>query len=163
MNELYTPLIAYFVLLAGNGVPVIRANQNAPAPNAPYITLNVQSQVRTGSFRTDIASNGTQTLQRTYAFALDVNLYGKEGGQVELETLVQRVLDGLEDDTQRMLTLSDIALQEVVQPPTDVSALFSEHWQPRYNFALRLHTSRQVVYTGSTIDTVNVDHTLEAP
>lgn len=158
MNELYTLLISYFKLLSG--VAVIRANQNAPAPSAPYLTLNIQSIQPTGSFRTAIATNGAQDVTRSYAFTLDVNFYGKKNGQVELEALVDTVLDGLEDHTARMFELQGkIALQEVIQPPTDVSALFGEQWQPRYNIALRMHTSRLVEYLNSYIDDVVVTET----
>jgi len=86
-----------------------------------------------------------------------VNFYGKKNGQVELEALVDTVLDGLEDHTARLLELQGkIAMQEVIQPPTDVSALFGEQWQPRYNIALRMHTSRAVEYVNSVIDDVDV-------
>jgi hypothetical protein len=83
MNELYTHLIGYFTTLSN--VRVIRANQNAPAPTAPYLTLNIQSVQPTGSFRTAIANDGKQSVTRSYAFTLDVNFYGKKNGQVELE------------------------------------------------------------------------------
>jgi len=66
MNELYTLLIGYFTTLSN--VRVIRANQNAPAPTAPYLTLNIQSIQPTGSFRTAIDTDGTQDVTRTYAF-----------------------------------------------------------------------------------------------
>lgn len=155
MNELYTLLIGYFTTLSN--VRVIRANQNAPAPTAPYLTLNIQSVQPTGSFRTAIGTDGTQDVTRSYAFTLDVNFYGKKNGQVELEALVDTVLDGLEDHTARLLELQGkIAMQEVIQPPTDVSALFGEQWQPRYNIALRMHTSRAVEYVNSVIDDVDV-------
>lgn len=158
MNELYTLLIGYFTTLAG--VTTIRANQNAPAPNAPYLTLNIQSIQPTGSYRTAIDTDGTQDVTRTYAFTLDVNFYGKKNGQVELEALVDAVLDGLEDHTARLLALEGkIALQEVIQPPTDVSALFGEQWQPRYNIAMRMHTSRAVEYVNSVIENVDVEAT----
>lgn len=155
MNELYTLLISYFTTLSN--VRVIRANQNAPAPTAPYLTLNIQSIQPTGSYRTAIETDGTQDVTRSYAFTLDVNFYGKKNGQVELEALVDTVLDGLENHTARLLELQGkISMQEVIQPPTDVSALFGDQWQPRYNIALRMHTSRSVEYVNSYIDDVDV-------
>jgi hypothetical protein len=158
MNELYTLLIGYFSILSS--ATVIRANQNAPAPSAPYLTLNIQSVQPTGSYRTAIDTDGTQDVTRSYAFTLDINFYGKKNGQVELEALVDTVLDGLEDHNKRLFELAGkIALQEVIQPPTDVSALFGEQWQPRYNIALRMHTSRAVEYTSSFIDDVAVSKT----
>ena len=158
MNELYTLLIGYFTTISS--VPVIRANQNAPAPNAPYLTINIQSQQPTGSFRNAISSGGVQDVIRTYAFTLDVNFYGKKNGQVELEALVDTVLDGLEDHTARLLELEGkIAMQEIIQPPTDVSALFGDQFQPRYNVAMRCHTSRLVQYANSVIEDVNVEAT----
>lgn len=158
MNELYTLLIGYFSTISS--VPVIRANQNAPAPNAPYMTINIQSQQPTGSFRNAISSGGVQDVIRTYAFTLDVNFYGKKNGQVELEALVEDVLDALEDHTARIFSLENkIAFQEIIQPPTDVSALFGDQFQPRYNVAMRFHTSRLVQYTNSVIEDVNVEAT----
>lgn len=154
MNELYIALIAYFQDLAG--VPVVRANQNVPASKLPYLTINIQSVQPTGSFRTGIKEDGTQSVTRSYAFTLDVNFFGKKNGQVELEELVYKVLDGLEDHTKRLLTLNGIAYQEMIQSPTDVSALFGEQWQPRYNVAFRFHTSRLVQYVNSTIENVDV-------
>lgn len=158
MNELYTLLIGYFSTISN--VPVIRANQNAPAPNAPYITINIQSQQPTGSFRMAISEEGEQSVTRTYAFTLDVNFYGKKNGQVELEALVEKVLDAFENHTLRVIALNNqISFQEIIQPPTDVSALFGDQFQPRYNVAMRCHTSRLVKYTNSVIEDVNVEAT----
>jgi hypothetical protein len=161
MNELYTGLVAYINALTG--VTVIRANQSAPAPAPPYITINIQSQPVTGSFRTAIDEDGEQSVTRTFAFILDINFYGAKNGQAALEALVYAFMDKMEDHTARLLAIPGVALQEIVQPPTDVAALFGEQWQPRYNVAIRFHTSRNIVYTNSTIDTVQLERTMEAP
>jgi hypothetical protein len=159
MNDVYAVLIPYFASLSG--VTCIRPQQNVPAPQAPYCTVDIQSIQPQGAFRESVADDGTVTMQRNFNFTVDLNVYGKENSPNEAETIAHNILDGLEDHARRVLAMNgNVAFQQVLSPVTDVTALIGKQYQPRYNIAMRWNTSKRFTFNNGVIDVVEIEDML---
>lgn len=160
MNDLYTALLPYLASLMG--VTCVQPMQNVKTPALPYATVEIRSMVPTGSFFTGRDdSENTESLQRTYSFTVDVNVYGRNNKRGEDMDILHALQDGLEDHTRRRLALGHImAFQEIIQPPADISGLIGDQYQPRANIAMRWHTSRAVTYDIDMIDTAEITPTI---
>lgn len=160
MNELYALLVPYFASLAG--VACIRPQQNAPAPLPPYLTLDIRSIVQQGTFREGVSEAGVITAQRSFAFTVDLNIYGENNKPNDAENICTLILNGLEDVGRRILEMGgEIAYQKVLSPPTDVTALIGKQFQPRYNMALLWNTSKRFNYNVSLIEDVVIEAIIE--
>jgi hypothetical protein len=157
MEWLYNELIPYFADLTG--VQVVRPFQNTPAPNGRYCTLKVSSIVNR-DFNIPLGTSLTnQTkIRRIFDFTVTINCYGINNQIETAESLAESIFDGLENATKRHLHFTeDISYKRVVQPSTDISAIIGGQYQPRFVLALGFEASKEIVYTESTIETVEID------
>lgn len=159
MSELYTLLIPYFVAISG--VTCVQPMQNVKTPTLPYVTIDIQSTQQTGGFVEGRDLNdGTETTQRNFTFTLDVNVYGRNNKKGEAMDIAQRIVDGMEDHTRRMIAMGDtLVFQDMLSAPQDISALIADQYQPRANIAMRWHTARRATYDIDFIESVEITPT----
>jgi hypothetical protein len=132
-----------------------------PAPQAPYCTVDIQSIQQQGAFRESVDINGLVTMQRNFNFTVDLNVYGKESDPSEAEKIANNILDGLENHALRLLeTNGNYSFQQILSPPSDITALIGKQYQPRWNIAMRWNTSRRFSYNNGVIGIVEIESML---
>ena len=157
MEWLYNQLIPYFADLTG--VQVVRPFQNAPAPSGRYCTLKVSSIVnRDFNIPLGTSLNNQTKIRRIFDFTVTINCYGINNQIETAESLAESILDGLENATKRHLHFTeDITYKRIIQPSTDISGIIGGQYQPRFVLALGFEASKEIVYTESTIETVEIN------
>jgi hypothetical protein len=150
----YTQLRSNIILWIAEavGVTVIRANQSAPRPDPPYISVNITSMDSIGMGDYSLAdTNGDQTITQDITLSISVQGYGPtvidELQKIRAYTLSQAGEESL--NTKGMVFMSDNGIRENTVT-IDITT------EERFLYELFINTAIQDIENTSYIETVDI-------
>lgn len=139
-------------------INVIWANQNAPQPEAPYITLNIISINKVGGFDDLRYENGNFNRCGLRRITLSIQVYGKEG-----LTILTKLKDSLETFNVEQLLKEDTQIG--IMDATDINdtTIFLDTiYEVRYSMDVMFYIPNNVEITDMpSIDRVHITGELE--
>lgn len=162
MNEIYVKLWNFFRAALPSEVTIVVANQNAPRPLRPLMTMKL-SQTREIGIQRKVGLNDQRTLNRWAFFTVSCQFFGEREKSTQSEELAQKVLDAYYDLNLRLETLGrEIAFTQVLSGPTSIDEVIGSEFEPRVILDLGLCVSRESVSAQlESIDLVEYESNIE--
>ena len=162
MQAAYAKIIAWMETLTPANCTVIVANQNAPTPPRPFVTvklLTVQDIARdmTPNVR-DANDTGegpfpsadpdfVRDVVRFIQINADVQVYGDPSDIFSAENIAQGFLDhAYNSDAALDILGRDVAFQLVTSGPQSVDGVIGAEFEPRVIMAMQFSATRDIVY-----------------
>lgn len=150
MIEIYKKIVAFFQDILGSNVNIIVANQNAPRPPRPVVTIKL-SQI--GDLGKDRSMNLDEkiVIKRWLNLVLTVQIFARPQFITEAEEIAQKILDGMHDLNKRIFIMGrDVAFTHVVAPPSNIDEVLGSNFEPRVIIELGMTASREHIILNDT-------------
>jgi hypothetical protein len=173
MQAVYTKIITWLNALTPADCTVIIADQNAPTPPRPFVTVKLRV---TGDVARDFSADVrdlsdtgsgafpgpdpefVRDVVRFLRLTCDVQVFGDPAAVFEAETIAQGILDhAYNSDAALDVFGRNLAFQLVLSEPQTVDAVIGTEFEPRVTMALQFSATRDLVYEIGGISTVIVE------
>lgn len=170
MQALYARIIDWLDAITPAECTVIVANQNAPSPPRPFVTVNIASVVdiardksanvrdanagATGPFPSD-DPDFVRDVVRFLRVTADVQVFGRPSQIYDAEAIAQQILDLAYDSDAMLDTLGrSVAFQLITNGPQSIDAVIGAQFEPRVVMAMQFSATRDIVHSTGSISTV---------
>lgn len=170
MQAVYTKIITWLNGLTPENCPVIVANQNAPTPPRPFVTLKISTaQDVARDYAPDVRDlNDTgegdfpgpdpefvQDVVRFTRLTADVQVYGDPAEIYSAETIAQGILDHAYNSNAALDVLGrSLAFQMITSGPQSIDGVIGAEFEPRVVMAMQFSATRDIVHEIGGISTV---------
>ena len=162
MQAVYTKIITWLSGLTPENCPIIVANQNAPTPPRPFVTLKISTVQDVARDMTpyvrDINDTGegdfpgpdpefVQDVVRFVRLTADVQVYGDPAQIYSAETIAQGILDHAYNSDAALDVLGrSLAFQMIASGPQSIDGVIGAEFEPRVIMAMQFSATRDIVY-----------------
>jgi hypothetical protein len=152
-NTLQDSLYAWAQAAVPLNTPVIWYYPNAPRPEVPYLTLNIQSFAQMGwdYIPRPIDNPGNVILKGDREFVLSVQAYGSTAMQ-----MLENLRTTLQAETVRASLRASGLVYFAQQPIIDLTTLIDSRFEPRAGLDLSFRIGQQYAEALGTIATVEL-------
>lgn len=182
MQAVYGRLVTWLATLVPTGCTVIIADQNAPTPPRPFVTVKIETvldvardfseNVRdltdpgTGPFPYELppyVPSFVRDVVRFVRLTVNIQVHGLPGSIYSAEAVAQGILDHAYNSDAALDTLGrSLAFQLVLSAPQSVGAVIGSEMEPRVVMALQFSATRDLVYQIGGISTVIITGSADA-
>jgi hypothetical protein len=170
MQGFYDKVLAWLDAITPSDCTIIIANQNAPSPARPFVTVKAATvtdiardkspNVRdanagaTGPFPSD-DPEFVRDVVRFLRINVDLQVFGEPSELHSAETIAQSILDAAYDSDAALDTLGrSVAFQLVTAAPQSIDAVIGAEFEPRVVMSMQFGATRDIVHTTGGISTV---------
>lgn len=182
MQAVYGRLVTWLATLVPTGCTVIIADQNAPTPPRPFVTVKIETvldvardfseNVRdltdpgTGPFPYELppyVPSFVRDVVRFVRLTVNIQVHGLPGSIYSAEAVAQGILDHAYNSDAALDTLGrSLAFQLVLSAPQSAGAVIGSEMEPRVVMALQFSATRDLVYQIGGISTVIITGSADA-
>jgi hypothetical protein len=158
MNAVYQSAIAWLEAIKPAGVTIIVANQNAPSPPRPYMTVRISESGDIAHYKApNVDEHGNLPITRWVRLTCALQIFGRPEQPLEAETIAQHIADRVYNDTQRIDILGrSLAFNQILTGPQSVDQIAGVEWEPRAILDLGMSASRDLEYEIGAIEIVEI-------
>lgn len=158
MNEIYQRVIAWLTAITPQGVTIIVADQNAPSPTRPYMTLRLSQSGEIAHYTTpNVDEEGDLGVTRWIRLTAALQIFGRPDVPLEAENIAQHIADRVYNETQRVEILGrSLAFNQILNGPQSVDQIAGVEWEPRVVLDLGMSAARDLTYEIGCIEFVEV-------
>jgi hypothetical protein len=163
MNDIYQRVIAWLTAIKPEGVTLIVADQNAPSPPRPYMTMRLSQSGEIAHYTTpNVDEDGDQGVVRWVRLTCALQIFGRPEVLLEAENIAQHMADRVYNETQRIEILGrSVAFNQILNGPQSVDQIAGVEWEPRVVLDLGMSAARDLVYAIGCIEVVEVKGTVD--
>lgn len=158
MNTVYQRVIAWLDAIKPAGVTIIVADQNAPSPARPYMTMRItQSGEIAHQKAANVDEDGNLDIVRWVRLTCALQVFGQPEQPLEAEGIAQHIADRVYNDVLRIDTLGrSLAFNQILNGPQSINQIAGVEWEPRVSMDLGMSASRDLQYEIGAIEIVEV-------
>lgn len=147
-----------WIVLVLSSIQVIFANENAPRPSLPYITILVAPFIKIGQANMIDETQGDRTVKYDEDFNVSIQYFGDDWRDV-----LQQLKDSLQlEQYKDYFTAEDIAIRDDT-PISDISLQLDNTIEKRGLFELVCGFARHLTENVNYVSTVNISETYLNP